>query len=569
MRSSSKTVAVVLLGLAAAGLVLHALAYPFITDDAYISFRYAYNLAHHGQLTFNVGERVEGYTNFLWTALLGVLLRLGLRPEAMSRILGAGFGVAGLLLTYAFTRIYRGGRATGWDALAPLMLASTASYAAWCSGGLETQMFTALVLGGMTLYLAEEAGWVTRRASGLLFALSAMTRPEGVGFFALAAFHRGATCWLGIGGREQSAGARWRRWLLLDRSSLRWIIGFAVPYGVFFLWRLLYYGYPFPNTYYIKAGGGAAAGAIKWGLPYLWDFVRENKLCLFLPLLLLFRPRTTWRREATVPGDTVTSDDGAPRRAAPDGPLGLRPAFVWTYVGLTALALSAYVVLVGGDFMTLGRFFVPLLPLLALFVQESLREMVERPRVLGTWRPLRMALTAALMVGLLLVNSVGLYRENQKLAYHRWGLDTMAYLDRFAADRIRVGTWMRKNLPLDTYLAVGGAGAIVYASRLRALDTFGLNDLYIAHGTPPVGDRPGHTKIAPESYLLKMRPDLMCHQAKHQDVRYRPPPHEELYWRHRGYGWVCLDPPGLRPAFYCCLKRLDRALGPFPAEVGS
>jgi hypothetical protein len=213
---------------------------------------------------------------------------------------------------------------------------------------------------------------------------------------------------------------------------------------------------------------------------------------------------------------------------------------------------------------------VPVTPLLALLAQEGLREIVERwpRRAPDTTRPLRLGITAAILVALLATNSVALYRVNQKLAYHRWGLDTIAYLKKFADDRILVGTWMRRNLPKDTYLAVGGAGAIVYASRLRSLDTFGLNDLWIAHNTPRAGDRPGHTKSAPEHYILKQRPDLMCHQAKHQDWPYRSNP-PDPYWRSRGYGWVCIAPPGLRPSHYCCLKRLDRELGPFPAEEGS
>jgi len=327
----------------------------------------------------------------------------------------------------------------------------------------------------------------------------------------------------------------------------------------------------------VKAAGGASANALKWGLPYLADFVRENKLYLVGALLVVLRPRTAWSRGAS---------SGQ-----------VRPAFLWSYVALLVLPFLGYVVLVGGDFMTLGRFFVPVLPLLALLAQEALRELLERPRrdrtaVSGAaltaappggvnppgppgdrqpdaWRPARFAGVALFACGFLVWNSLGLYRENQKLSYRRWGLDTIAYLDRFAADRILIGNWMRRHLPADTYLAVGGAGALVYASRLKALDTFGLNDAFIAHHTPPVGDRPGHTKSAPDDYLQRRRPDLMCHIGHHQDVPYRPDPFEEQHWRRRGYGWVCIDPPGLHPAYYCCLKRLDRELGPFPAEVGS
>src|SRR5688572_25266220 len=52
----------------------HAWAYRFLTDDAFISFRYARNLARGAGLVFNPGEApVEGYTNFLWVLLLAGL----------------------------------------------------------------------------------------------------------------------------------------------------------------------------------------------------------------------------------------------------------------------------------------------------------------------------------------------------------------------------------------------------------------------------------------------------------------------------------------------------------------
>ena len=54
----------------------------WLTDDAFISFRYARNLLEGHGLVFNPGERVEGYTNFLWVLELAALWGLfGLRPE--------------------------------------------------------------------------------------------------------------------------------------------------------------------------------------------------------------------------------------------------------------------------------------------------------------------------------------------------------------------------------------------------------------------------------------------------------------------------------------------------------
>ena len=79
---------------AAVVLIGHALAYNFVTDDAYISFVYSRNLAEHGQLTFNLGEHVEGYTNFLWTVFLAGWMKLGWLPESSSLFFGPAFASA-------------------------------------------------------------------------------------------------------------------------------------------------------------------------------------------------------------------------------------------------------------------------------------------------------------------------------------------------------------------------------------------------------------------------------------------------------------------------------------------
>ena len=55
-----------------------------MSDDGFIGFRYVQNaLAGHG-FVYNPGERVEGYTNFLWVALLAAGARLGASPESLA-----------------------------------------------------------------------------------------------------------------------------------------------------------------------------------------------------------------------------------------------------------------------------------------------------------------------------------------------------------------------------------------------------------------------------------------------------------------------------------------------------
>src|SRR3954469_12452647 len=134
----------VLLAIAAVVLVVHACAYDFVTDDAYISFVFSRNLAEHGQLAFNVGQPVEGYTNFLWTAILGLLMMLGARPEVTSLVLGAACAVGTLYVTFrVLDRAL--GRASWWSLVPAVLLASSSGFACWTSGGLETQLFTLLV----------------------------------------------------------------------------------------------------------------------------------------------------------------------------------------------------------------------------------------------------------------------------------------------------------------------------------------------------------------------------------------------------------------------------------------
>ncbi len=165
-------------------LVVHSLAFNFVTDDAYISFVFSRNLAEHGELSFNLGAPVEGYTNFLWTVLLGALMVPGIPPELSSRVLGTACALVTLVLVTRLTGralalvaspagerasaaaaspsadAQAGGAAAGgvvvaaggggaWAALPALLLASSSGFACWSSGGLETQLFTMLVASAL------------------------------------------------------------------------------------------------------------------------------------------------------------------------------------------------------------------------------------------------------------------------------------------------------------------------------------------------------------------------------------------------------------------------------------
>jgi hypothetical protein len=500
---------------ATAVLLPHARSFDFVTDDAYISFRYAANLAEHGQLVFNLGERVEGFTNFLWTVLLAAGMKLGQGPVATSRFLGVAFGVGTLALVVRMSLRLSGQRPSAWHLVAPTLLAAMGAFACWCTGGLETQFFTFLSFLGFELLLSEisaQHGF----ASAAVFALAAMTRPEGVLFFALGGFFRLLT----VVGRE--------RRLLPRRNEWAWLVLFAVLFVPYFLWRWRYYGWPFPNTFYVKSSGGA--GTLVRGAYYLRRFAEDYGVPFFILLALLGRPDA---------GDRNRRD-------------------FWRLTALVWLVFAAYVVKVGGDFMGLYRFILPVVPFGAVIVQESLRRLTQRLRpVVG--RPVLVLAGAALAVAFV-AGSLRVSRTARTFIGADNGIDTPAYLKKYAEDRIPIGQWFAKHAHPDDLMTVGGAGVIPYYSGIPAYDVFGLVDAHIAHDPHmSASDRPGHQKWGSDPYMLSRNPTLITHK-----YCLPGPCAEEHAWTPAGYEWVNAAIPGARPTTYSFLKRRDRSFGPFP-----
>src|SRR5689334_20676260 len=78
----------VLLSLGAFALV-RVIERAWTCDDAFICYRYAKNLIEGRGLVFNAGERVEGYTNPLFTLGLAAAIALGAEPRVASMAAGA------------------------------------------------------------------------------------------------------------------------------------------------------------------------------------------------------------------------------------------------------------------------------------------------------------------------------------------------------------------------------------------------------------------------------------------------------------------------------------------------
>jgi arabinofuranosyltransferase len=322
----------VILILASAGLYAGWRAFWFLTDDAYIAFRYVSNSVLGYGYTWNLPpfRPVEGYTSFLWVVLLDVVWRVtGIEPPASANVIsllfayGTTFLGAAMLLRMNLRSQLRKVRLP-LLALVLLGVLTNRTYLAWTSSGLETAMFNFFLTAWVFCCLFGRPGtqgWLTWTA--LSAVLTALTRPDGLLLV-------GAT--LVLGG-----------WTLLGRFKMgRFRPGDLVSFTPFlvtaahFVWRKLEYGEWLPNTF-------AAKSVAPWpqsGLRYLLSFVMEYALWFWIALgvvLLFARLRHLSRRSFTR------------RWAGTDSLVPTHRAVAATVAGTLFLHFAYYTLFIGGD----------------------------------------------------------------------------------------------------------------------------------------------------------------------------------------------------------------------------
>lgn len=415
-------------------------------DDAFISFRYAENLVRGRGLVFNPGERVEGYTNFLWVILIAPCIALSIDPEAAAKVLGFIAAAGTLAAVVRFGPRPERFREIAW--VAPLFLASSPPFVLWTTAGMETPLFTCLVAWSAVLVAEGLEKGALPPSAGCLLGAAALTRPEGAGVAAVLAVLAGA-----LGPRTPE----------YRRSLVRFFGAFLLIFIPYFTWRWWYYGQALPNTFYAKVGSGRIQ-TIR-GVYYTLVFFATSGYWILLPLAGLW-----W----------------SPRRRAA------------LLLGGVTLALLGYTVYVGGDALPMFRFLVPLLPAFFLLLAMGASGLLQRFGASRYARPAVLALLIVFAVGAARIGFAGLPYEDVQ----RDIKEVRAWKE--------VGAWFRANAYPDATIAVIPAGAIPYFSKLRAIDMLGLNDATIAHrDMPGLGSGlPGHEKFDVD-YVLSRRPGII------------------------------------------------------------
>jgi hypothetical protein len=144
-------------------LVQAASIWDFTIDDAFITFRYAENLAAGHGPTYNAGQPpVEGYTTFLWMLLMAIPHLVGWDAVTFSKLLGVGAALGLMAVCYRFAARLVDAEEHGERSLiasAPVALLGVIPFSAvHAVSGMETTLFALLVMGFLyALYRALEA----------------------------------------------------------------------------------------------------------------------------------------------------------------------------------------------------------------------------------------------------------------------------------------------------------------------------------------------------------------------------------------------------------------------------
>ncbi|MBL8098003.1 MAG: hypothetical protein JNK81_02420 [Anaerolineales bacterium] len=449
--------------------------YYVLFDDAMISMRYAYNLAHGNGLVWNAGERVEGITNPLWTGIMSLihLLPVGLNQTGLYiQILGASLLTLNLFLVRRIVEHFT-------DDLFVMLsaVALTAFYAPLNSFGLlgmEVSLLTLII--STVIWLALKSGEKFNIWIYILLAISTLVRFDmavpylvifGVLFF--------------IQKENRKVHAIWGFGLLL------------LFLGGQTLARYFYYGEFLPNTYYLKVEGWNPTLKTLRGLYALIQFVYFSNWVLFLLPLSLFLFRRDWKitllalvltgqiaYSVYVGGDAWENHGGANRYIVIAMPLFFI-AFSWSMMMLLTKARDTLNNIKFAKVFDFGKYFA--------FVVLFIFSILSFNALLGEWKSIE-----------------------------RWNFtrrpDYVAGGDR----NLQIALALQKVTKPNASIAVVGAGTIPYLLPDRyAIDILGKADPYIAHqnvrtpmGIPDIPTmRPGHMKWDYAYTFGELKPDVI------------------------------------------------------------
>ncbi len=383
-------------------------------EDALMLMRYSQHLAQGFGIRWNIGDPpVEGATDFLFMVAIAALMKIAHIGAILSaRLIIAASHVVSVAILYLGMR-----RWYAWPVWACI---SVALYLAvgiaifQLSLGFGAPFYAMFALAAWMVVIACLTTGITVNRGLLLGAfllLTALTRPEGC---FLAVFVLAALCF-----------AR-------GKAALRAVLPAAILFtffgGIYFVWRWHYFGYLFPNPFYLKGGGHIYLHSISMSVLNI-----RSMLLPVIPFALVELFSRHWRRVVTA--------------------------------AIPVLGFTAIWALLSNENNYGMRFQYCVVPLALLslpYCSQTLRDRFQHFRVPLWGQVLVLSLTFV-------------------LARDYWSLITGSARVFMGSGDYNIARAMQPFKDRGYTIAVSEAGVVPYFFEWRAIDTYGLNDAEIVH----------------------------------------------------------------------------------------
>jgi hypothetical protein len=457
---------------------------PNTVDDAYITYRYARNIASGVGFVYNAGERVLGTTTPAYTLLMALLSKLAGVYDYPRLSLMTNTLVDALVFCLALRLVTR---LTGYHWLglgAALLYAIEGRALDFSTSGMESSLNTLAVMLTLVLFLEYRNRW-----AALSLGLAVLVRPDGL---TLAAAVFGA---LGL-----EALGRKRPWPWAEAGL------FVAVVGPWLLFAFIYFGNPIPQSILAKSA--------VYRVPQLMAFraflVQLRTLFPFsLPMLHDPEPLARQIVQAALPVALCA--------------LGLLAAVrrrkrVWVIGVYAALFIAFYSV---GNPLWLGWYEIPLMPLYqALVLTAAVWAAEQAARLLSRWRagqpapapamaPVSVHALALVAVGVMMLPQLSRlnvlpWEPNQRgpfvlnPAFNKRREEDYGVLARMLQPAARAGR----------LVAIPEIGAFGYTYSGKLFDTSGLISPAVLKYFPIPADIPVEIYSVPRQMIFDLRPDL-------------------------------------------------------------
>ena len=420
-------------------------------EDAAMLMRYADHLAHGYGIVWNIGEHpVDGATDFLFMVSAAALIKIGIPVGRSVRALGFVAHIFTMLLVYfANRKIWKANVFVSFLTGLFLAVGNGLPYVAAFFGTPFFAFFATLTWTFALLLIKKENPpfWLSL-AFALTGLLTGLVRPEGVL----------------LAGLMLLAIIVMKGW----RASSKIIITFAAVFlflgGAYFLWRWNYFGYPLPNPFYKKGGGILHMDSFYESVGNMFRLAAP----FWLAFVLSFRSSKTTKQAL---------------------------AFLIPIVGF-----ACAFILISNEMNFGGRFQYALVPVILL----SWYPLVDGlGREIGfSWpHPAEVRARAAWIAVAVVASFLLVYYSSFQRCYLMTG-QRLCEQPVSGDGRYGVAGILADYQGKGYVIATSEAGLLPFYSGWTAIDTWGLNDSWIAH----------HGDITPE-YLDQYKPNVIVFHA--------------------------------------------------------